>query len=45
MIKKKKIKKRMAEGLIKGLRHAVEMENGNLKEREQIRSLSCPASK
>ncbi len=38
-------KKRMAEGLLKGLQQAVEIENGNLKGRERIRSLSRAAPK
>lgn len=38
-------KKRMAEGLITGLKEAVEMEKGQLKGREHERTLSKPAPK
>ena len=38
-------KQRMAEGLLKGLRQAVEMEQGGLVRRERVRTLSKPAPK
>ena len=39
------MKKRMAQGLIKGLEQALEMEKGGLKGRERVKSLSRPAPK
>ena len=38
-------KKRMAEGLLKGLEQAVKMEKGELVGRERVRTLSKPAPK
>ena len=37
--------KRVAEGLLVGLRQAVQMEQGSLKGRERVRTLSRPAPK
>ena len=38
-------KQRMAEGLLKGLKQASEMEKGTIKGRERVRTLSRPAPK
>jgi putative transcriptional regulator len=37
------MKKRMADGLMKGLKQALEIEKGELKSRERVRSISRPA--
>lgn len=44
-MKKHETKTRMAEGLLKGLKQAVQMEKGEIKGRERVSTLSRPAPK